>query len=66
MEDIKRQDLWAVVLGLKPVRDGNEWCVLSGTNQIEGVAGFGLTPDAAIRAFEAAMYQRGGNSRAND
>lgn len=65
MEDTERSNLWAVVLGLKPVRDGNEWCVLSGDNLIDGVAGFGKTPEAAIRAFESAMYQCGGNSRAN-
>ena len=66
MEDTKRPDLWAIVLGLSPVRDGNEWCVRIGDNLVEGVAGFGKTPEAAIRAFESAMYQCGGHSRAND
>lgn len=40
---------------LRPVisRDGNMWCALYGENLIEGIAGFGETPDAAFRDFDA-------------
>jgi hypothetical protein len=34
--------------------DGNAWCALYGENLMEGVAGFGNSPDAASRAFDAA------------
>ncbi len=34
--------------------DGDKWCALYGLNLQEGVAGFGDTPDAAMRAFDAA------------
>lgn len=47
-----RRRLWAVVLGLTPKRDGNQWCILYGENLQEGIAGFGGTPDAAMRDFE--------------
>lgn len=32
--------------------DGNQWCALYGENLQDGVAGFGDTPDAAMRAFD--------------
>ena len=35
--------------------DGNQWCALYGPNLMEGVAGFGDTPDDALRAFDEAM-----------
>jgi len=35
-------------------KDGNKWCALYGENLMEGVAGFGDTPDQAMRAFDAA------------
>jgi hypothetical protein len=50
-----RRRFWAVVLGLKPKLDGNQWCVLWGDNLQSGVAGFGKTPSAAVLAFEYAM-----------
>lgn len=34
--------------------DGDQWCALYGGNLQEGVAGFGDTPDAAVRAFDEA------------
>lgn len=34
--------------------DGTMWCALFGDNLQEGVAGFGETPDAAMRAFDKA------------
>ncbi len=34
--------------------DGDQWCALYGENVQDGVAGFGTSPDAAMRAFDAA------------
>lgn len=34
--------------------DGNQWCALYGENLQDGVAGFGDTPEAAMRAFDEA------------
>lgn len=34
--------------------DGNMWCALYGENLQEGLAGFGETPDAAMKAFDEA------------
>lgn len=34
--------------------DGDQWCVLLGENLMEGVAGFGPTPDEAAAAFDKA------------
>lgn len=44
-------------LGGKPFMDGDKWCVLHGENLQEGIAGFGDTPDDAIREFNAAWYR---------
>ena len=32
--------------------DGNQWCALYGENLQDGVAGFGVTPDLAMRDFD--------------
>lgn len=32
--------------------DGNKWCALYGENLMEGVCGFGDTPDEAMRDFD--------------
>lgn len=34
--------------------DGTSWCALLGDNLVEGVAGFGNTPDEACAAFDQA------------
>lgn len=34
--------------------DGDQWCALYGDNLQSGVAGFGSSPDAAMRAFDSA------------
>ncbi len=34
--------------------DGNGWCALYGDNLQDGVAGYGATPDAAMRSFDEA------------
>lgn len=41
-------------LGLKPYKDGNQWCFLWGENLQEGVAGFGDTVQLAMFAFNKA------------
>jgi hypothetical protein len=41
--------------------DGNQWCALYGENLQDGVAGFGNSPDGAMRAFDVAWF-----SEAND
>lgn len=33
-------------------QDGSKWCALYGSDLVEGVAGFGDTPDAAMRDFD--------------
>lgn len=38
--------------------DGSSWCALYGDNLQDGVAGFGITPDEAMRAFDAAWAGR--------
>jgi len=37
--------------------DGDQWMALLGRNLHEGLAGFGSTPDAAMRAFDVAWHQ---------
>jgi hypothetical protein len=41
-------------LGLKPYKDGNQWCFLWGENLQEGIAGFGDTVQLAMFAFNKA------------
>ncbi len=43
-------------------KDGNQWCALYGDNLQKGVAGFGDTPDAAMRNFVKAMFAPAGAS----
>jgi hypothetical protein len=58
MDGADRRRQWAVVLGLKPFLDGDQYCVLWGNNIQDGVAGFGKTPVEAMAAFEKAMYEK--------
>ena len=53
-----RINLWVVILGLNPMRDGNQWCFLWGKNIQEGVCGFGDSPEEAMQAFEKEMYKK--------
>ena len=46
----------SVMLGLVPKPDGNQWCVLYGANPMEGVIGFGDTPDKAMQDFDKNWY----------
>jgi hypothetical protein len=52
----QRRNLWAVVLGLAPVQDGNAYGIVWG-DLPTGVAGFGKTPYEAMCAFETAMHE---------
>jgi len=53
----ERQDINLVAqLGLVPYPDGDAWCVLWGSNPMEGVVAFGKTPIDAIRNFNKAVY----------
>lgn len=38
--------------------DGDQWCALYGDNLQDGVAGFGDSPDAAMRDFDKAWTAR--------
>ena len=41
-----------VLMRPKIYPDGNQWCALYGENLVEGVAGFGDTPELAMKAFD--------------
>lgn len=49
---------WVVVLGLKPVRDGDQWCFLWGGDLNDGVSAFGDTPLEAMDEFNKAMTEK--------
>lgn len=57
-ELLGRKMSWAVVLGLTPFRDGNQWCFLWGENLQEGVAGFGESVEDAMWAFDKSMREK--------
>ena len=38
--------------------DGNQWCALYGENLQDGTAGFGDSPDAAMRDFDKNWYTK--------
>ena len=53
--------MWSCIhaLGLKPFKDGNQWCFLFGDNLQEGIAGFGNTvEDAAIDFYSNICSQK--------
>ena len=37
-------------------KDGNQWCALYGENLRDGIAGFGNSPDGAMRDFDVAWF----------
>ena len=47
----KRECVLISSLGLKPCKDGDQWCFLFGDNLQEGVCGFGDTPYKAMIDF---------------
>lgn len=46
------------VLKPKVYRDGDKWCALYGKDLMEGVAGFGDSPDEASRDFDRAWTEK--------
>jgi hypothetical protein len=49
---IAKQDMVFIEsFGLKPYKDGSEWCVLLGDNIQDGICGFGETPLKAVLDF---------------
>lgn len=46
----------SVMLKVDLKRDGNMWSALYGSNIVEGVCGFGETPDEAYADFDKAWY----------
>lgn len=38
-------------------KDGNMWCALYGKDMMEGIVGFGRSPDKAIKRFNNAFYE---------
>lgn len=46
----------SVIYRPKISQDGDQWCALYGDDLVQGVAGFGDTPDAAMRAFDVAWW----------
>ena len=42
----------SVMLGLVPIKDGNQWCVLYGEDLQVGIAGFGNSPQKAMEDFD--------------
>ena len=56
-----RLEIWPCIqaLGVKPYKDGNQWCFLYGENIQEGVCGFGDTiRDAAIDFYNNICYEK--------
>jgi hypothetical protein len=39
-------------------RDGNQWCVLYGENLMDGVCGFGDTPELAAADFDKNWHEQ--------
>jgi len=54
----ERKSRWAIVFGLIPIRDGNKWYILLGSNIQEGVVSFGDTPEEAILNFDNEMKKK--------
>jgi len=52
---------YALFALLKPslTKDGDQWCVLYGENIIEGIVGFGDTPQSAIINWNAEWNKTG-------
>ena len=59
-QEIYRRYLWSTILGLVPMKCGNKWSVLYGSNIQEGVVGWGDTPEEAMVAFDLAMREQSG------
>jgi hypothetical protein len=53
-----RQDRPSVLFRPHLSIDGNQWCALYGDNLQDGVAGFGDSPEAAMRDFDQAWGKK--------
>jgi hypothetical protein len=53
---MQSQPYW-MTLNPKLFIDGTNWCALYGENLMEGIAGFGPTPSAALADFEMQMHR---------
>ncbi len=53
-------EIWAAIhaLGIKPYKDGNQWCFRYGENIQEGICGFGDTIYEAANNFYMECYQK--------
>ena len=51
--------------GLKPYKDGDQWCVLLGDNIQEGICGFGNTIEDALYAFLKDLIASQGEQKPN-
>lgn len=58
MELVTAKRYWAVILGLEPKLDGDQWCVCYGPNIQEGVCGFGSSPMDAVIDFDRAWHEK--------
>jgi len=47
----------SVMLGLVPFPDGDQWCVRYGDDIMNGIAGFGNTPEEASWDFDKRWYE---------
>ena len=52
-EILETHAMWECIsaLGIKPYKDGNQWCILAGDNIQEGICGFGDTIEDALYEF---------------
>src|SRR5438477_418768 len=50
--------IWAAIRALRSARRGKLWVVLLGSNLQEGIAGFGLSIEMALRSFDKEYLRR--------
>ena len=56
-----RLEMWPCIqsLGIKPYKDGNQWCFLYGNNIQDGVCGFGKTIyEAAVSFYNNLIHEQ--------
>ena len=54
-------EMWTAInaLGIKPYKDGNQWCFCYGENIQEGICGFGDTIYEAAKNFYMECLKKG-------
>ena len=55
-ENALSKSYWVVILGLKPIIDGDQYCFLWGEDLHSGVCAFGETPLKAMQNFDIEMH----------